>query len=147
MQFRHWFLCPALSLLLALGGSASLSAKEHTPLEESMEAMGKSFKTLRAATEKPDPAKKEEYLAAAKSLKEESKKSGELVPAKIEGLPEAEKAAALESYKKQIAKCEEAAAKLEEEIKADKWTEAAETVKEIRKLMGEGHKEFRKKDD
>lgn len=138
----------ALLLLAAapLAHAEGPKDEKDTPLEESMKVIGRSFKTLKTGMEAPDAAKKDDYLKAAAALKEEATKAKEFVPKKVEEMPEADKAAAVEAYKKQMDALIATADKLEPLLKDEKWTDASAVVQELRTEEGKGHKEFRKKD-
>lgn len=155
MKFSSFFAPRFIASILA--GVALLSAplaraeegprQGNSPLEMLMKDMNKAFKVLKNGLESPDAAKKDDYIKAANSLKEAAVKAKDLVPKKFEDMPEEERKAAQEGYRKSMDEFAATAEKLEPLLKEEKWTEAEAVVKELRKSESSGHKAYRKKDD
>lgn len=154
MKIRLPLLC---SVLLLSGGSIAAWAQapapaapagapaveHHTPLEEKMSAMGKTFKKLRAQI--GDASKNEDSLKLVASLRENAEAAAKLEPAKKADLPAADQAKFQADYVAGMKALVADIARLEDSLKAGNNEEAKLLLEKLNSDQKDGHKEFRKK--
>jgi soluble cytochrome b562 len=121
-------------------------ANADTPLELSMQRMGKAYKQLSLDLKAPVDASKPDYLALATTMKTEATTSEGLVPKKAAELPADQQAAMVDAYKKSMDKLSATIDTLTTAIQASQWDAANKIMADLKQQMFAGHKEFRKKD-
>ncbi|HSI10346.1 MAG TPA: cytochrome b562 [Rariglobus sp.] len=135
-------LLAALSLSLAASPFVRAAGEDETQLGKEMSAMNKAFRQLKKqAADATQNAASAELVA---QVKKNAEASIELIPEKAAGLPEAERAAFAENYKKEMKAFVGVLGKLEAAFKAGDNEAAGKLIAEIGALQKAGHKEFRK---
>jgi Tfp pilus assembly protein PilO len=135
-----------LTLLTAIALSVTAAtAEEDTALGKQMKTMNKSLRTLKRQV--ADPAKKDENLQLIATIKKTLDESAKLEPAKTKDQPEADKAAYLEKYRKQLADLGKSYDEVEAALKADKPDDAKKAFEKISEQKDKGHKDFGADDD
>jgi soluble cytochrome b562 len=140
----------ALSIMLSsLFGLNSLPASEpghgHTELEEQMEVIGKTFRSLRRAVRDPDHNAESaemvgEMLVAAKA-------STDYEPKWTADQPAAERADFVAGYQQEMEKFIEMLTELKVALEADDNETAKEIVAALRDQQRRSHKIYKKPDD
>jgi soluble cytochrome b562 len=136
----------AITLLSFVGLAGLTLVKADTPLELSMQKMGKAYKQLSLDLKQPLAANKADYLALAGTMKTEAQTSRDLVPKKAAALPADQQATMVDAYQKGIDELIGSIDALSAAIQGSQWPEATKQMGVIKQEMFAGHKEFRKKD-
>ena len=132
---------PLLLLAVSLAFSSALHADE-TPLTEQMETMGDAFKAVRRqVSDASANASTLEHLATIRSAAE---KGLEFAPAYAAEKPEAERAAFIEAYQKDMHAFIAVVDELSGALKAGDNAKAEELVGQMRDAQRSGHKAYRK---
>jgi hypothetical protein len=140
----------AIALLGSMGVMASALRADDPPpssqptisLEHEMQAMSQQFKLIRKQVS--DPAQNASTLAAVLQLEQHTLIAKSAVPRSATTMPTAaENADKLSDYQATMLNVLRQELDLEEQLRANNNDKAAETVKSIQGLEGEGHKEFR----
>ena len=137
-----------LSLLVSLVAifSPLAPAKADTPMEAAFERLEKAYKKLGDGLKAPQESAKSTYVALAEQIRKEGGIVRELQPQMIGTLPEAERPAFLERFRKDMDAFNASADKLVEALKNANWDEASKLMQTLRQDKKEGHKTFRVKD-
>jgi len=143
-KFLTLFLALAV-LLPALPSLRAADDKKETELETTMGKMNGAFRKLRRQV--LDASKNAESLELVASMRAASVKSTELIPALAADKPEAERAAFVAGYKKQMQEFMAALAPLEAALKANNNAEAEKLVAGLGAMQKKGHKEYKKPDE
>jgi len=106
-----------------------------------MMSMDKAFRALNAQVK--DPAQNAASLAAVAQMEAATVASKDGVPPLVAALPEAERAARLVEYKKEINKLLRQELDLEEQLLDGNNAKAAETLAAMQATQQEGHRGFR----
>lgn len=109
--------------------------------QANMRAMGAPFNALK--TQVADASKNADSLKLVATLLKESVAAKSAVPPLITALPEAEQAAKLAAYQKEMNELIRQELDLEEQLLAGDNTKAAATVAAIGATQAEGHRDFR----
>lgn len=125
---------------LALGFNAAMAADDDTPLAKNMSAMNKSLRLLKR--QYADVSKKDENVAIVGKIKAGLDEAAKLEPKKTKDVPEAEKTAYLEKYKKQISELKKTYEGIETALKAGKPDEAKPLFDKLGEQKEKGHKDF-----
>ena len=125
---------------LALGFNAAIAADDDTPLAKNMSAMNKSLRMLKRQLS--DATKKDENVAMVGKIKTSLDEAVKLEPKKTKDVPEAEKTAYLEKYKKQITDLKKTFEDIETALKAGKLDEAKTLFDKLAEQKEKGHKDF-----
>jgi cytochrome c556 len=115
---------------------------DDTQLGKEMSAMNKAFRQLKKQV--ADATQNASSLELVAHLKKGAEASVDLIPEKAAGLPEADKAAFVEKYKKEMKEFVAALDKLEAAFKAGDNEAAGKLLTELNAMQKAGHKEFRK---
>jgi hypothetical protein len=118
-------------------------AHDHTELGERMSALSRAFKKLRLQV--ADPAKNEDSLQLAATIRENAEASLQLEPEKTADLPEADRAKFKADFVARMKTLLADIAKLETALHANDNPEAEKIVQALADAQKEGHKEFRRK--
>ena len=132
-----------LSVSLAL--SPTVRADEDTPLGEQMELMGDAFKAVRRQVS--DASANASTLEQLATIRDAAEKGLEFAPAYAAEKPEAERAAFVEAYQKDMHAFIAVVDELSAALKADNNELAAELVGKMRDAQRSGHKAYRKPKD
>lgn len=135
-------LLAALSLALLVSPLARAAGDDDTQLGKEMSAMNRAFRQLKKQA--GDAAQNASSLELLDKIKKASEASIDLIPEKAAGLPEADRPAFVEKYKKEMKEFVAALDKLEAAFKAGDNETATKLVAELNALQKSGHKEFRK---
>lgn len=135
-------LLAALSLALLVSPLARAAGDDDSPLGKEMSAMNRAFRQLKKQA--GDAAQNASSLELLAKIKKASEASIDLIPEKAAGLPEADRTAFVEKYKKEMKEFVAALDKLEAAFKAGDNETATKLVAELNALQKSGHKEFRK---
>lgn len=119
------------------------AAHAENPLHGEMEAMGKAFKALRGQVS--DPTKNESSLQLLNDLERHTLAAKTMTPRGATTRPTNEQPKYLADFRTDMANLLRAELELEETLLDNKNAQAADAVKTIADMMGEGHKEFRPK--
>ena len=125
---------------LTLGFNAATAADDDTPLAKNMSAMNKSLRMLKRQL--TDATKKDENVAMVGKIKASLDEAVKLEPKKTKDVPEAEKTAYLEKYKKQITDLKKTFEDIETALKAGKLDEAKTLFDKLAEQKEKGHKDF-----
>ena len=125
---------------LTLGFSAAVAAEDETPLAKNMSAMNKMLRTLKRQI--ADTAKKDENVAMLEKIKTSLVEAAKLQPKKTKDVPEAEKTAYLENYKKQMTDLSKTFDDIATAVKAGKPDEAKALFDKLSEQKEKGHKDF-----
>ena len=124
----------------AIGSQATVRAEDDTPLAKNMSGMNKALRTLKRQI--ADAAKKDENVGLIGKIKASLAEAVKLEPKKTKEVPEAEKAAYLEKYKKQLAELGKTFDDIETALKADKPNDAKALFDKLSEQKEKGHKDF-----
>jgi hypothetical protein len=127
----------------AEGGEHRGPGGGENPLHLEMEAMGKSFKALRGQVS--DPTKNESSLQLLEDLEKHTLAAKAMTPRGATTRPTDERAKYVADYRTDMANLLRVELEVEEALLDNKNDKAAEAVKTLADMMGEGHKEFRPK--
>lgn len=116
---------------------------DQTELGEHMGNMGRAFRKL--GREVGDASKNDDSLKQVATMHKEAEAALNLQPEKTADLPADQRAKFVAAYQDGIKHLIGDIDKLDAALKAGKNDEAADLVKALKKDMGEGHKEFKKK--
>lgn len=137
------------ALLLALSPAPFVAAqenaaakKDHTPLEERMEKINSAWRRLRRQVE--DPAQNASSLELVARIREAAKGTEKMKPAKLEEVPEAERAKFLAEYRASLKKFAGQLDALEAALKGNRNAEAQQVIVAIGDHQKASHKAFRK---
>ncbi|HVU33798.1 MAG TPA: cytochrome b562 [Opitutaceae bacterium] len=119
--------------------------EKQTELGKHMEKMGHAFRAL--GKEVADPARNEDSLKQVEIIRTNAAAGLNLKPEKTADLPEDQRAKFVADYQKHMKSFLADVDKLEAALKAGNNQDAEALVKTLKKDMGAGHKEFRKKHD
>jgi len=135
-----------LALLLALSPlAASAQDKEKdTPLATEMKGMSKDFKQLKKQI--ADPTQKASSLDLLADIEKHVKAARELTPKNIDKVPEADRAAWMTDFKKQIDGLLAAYDKVQAAVSGDQFDQAKALLDDVLKLKREGHEKFAKEE-
>ena len=125
---------------LTIGFHTAIGAEEETPLSKNMSAMNKSLRTLKRQI--ADTSKKDENVAILDKIKTSLTEAAKLQPKKTKEVPEAEKTAYLENYKKQIADLQKTFDEIDAAVKAGKVDDAKALFDKLSEQKEKGHKDF-----
>ena len=125
---------------LTLGFSAAIAADDETPLAKNMSAMNKSLRTLKRQL--ADTSKKDDNVALLEKIKANLADAIKLEPKKTKEVPEAEKTAYIEKFKKQITDLKKTFEDIETAVKAGKSDEAKALFDKLAEQKEKGHKDF-----
>ena len=124
----------------AIGSQATVRAEDDTPLAKNRSGMNKALRTLKRQI--ADAAKKDENVGLIGKIKASLAEAVKLEPKKTKEVPEAEKAAYLEKYKKQLAELGKTFDDIETALKADKPNDAKALFDKLSEQKEKGHKDF-----
>ena len=125
---------------LTLGFNAAIAAEEDTPLAKNMSAMNKNLRTLKRQL--GDTSKKDENIGLLGKIKSSLDEAVKLQPKKTKDIPEAEKTAYIEKYKKQITELKKSFEEIETALKVGKADEAKAVFDKLAEQKEKGHKDF-----
>ena len=125
---------------LTVALSASVRAEDDTPLAKNMSATNKLLRTLKRQL--GDSSKKDENVAMLEKIKTNVTEAAKLEPKKTKDVPEAEKTAYLEKYKKQMADLQKTFEDIATAVKAGKPDEAKALFDKLSEQKEKGHKDF-----
>jgi soluble cytochrome b562 len=139
-----------LSLLLgSIAGLNTATASEgghhHTELEDQMEIIGKTFRSLRRAVR--DPAKNAESAEMAAKMLKAAKASIEFEPKWTAEQPADEQADFVAGYKKEMEVFIQLLTDLQAALEADDNDKANEIIGELRDQQRASHKVYKKPDE
>ena len=120
--------------------SASVRAEDDTPLAKNMSGMNKTLRTLKRQL--GDSSKKDENVAMVEKIKASIAEASKLEPKKTKDIPEAEKAAYIEKFKKQMADLGKTFDDLATALKAGKADDAKALFDKLAEQKEKGHKDF-----
>jgi len=120
-------------------------AAKPSDMHTEMEAMNKAIRTLNKTI--ADPKKLDANLAAVNELQLHTVACKGMVPKTAATQPAADKDKFIAEYRKQITEVLKTELELEQQLIAGDNAKAAETVKSLRSLEKEGHKQFQPPDD
>lgn len=137
------------ALLLALSPAPFVAAqeapaakKEHTALEDRMEKINSAWRRLRRQV--AEPAQNASSLELIATIREAAKGTEKMTPAKIEEVPEAERAKFLADYQAGMKKFFEQLDALETALKSSNNEEAGKVLSAIADHQKSSHKAFKK---
>ena len=118
-----------------------------TDIEKAMEKMAGAYRKLRRQV--TDPAQNAASLELVATIKAGATEARKYTPLKAADLPEADRAAFVENFRKKLDEFLVTAGRLEDALKAGNNEQAAALVAELGKIQKADHKEFRRpeKDD
>ena len=125
---------------ITIGLHATVRAEDDTPLAKNMSATNKLLRTLKRQI--ADPAKKDENVGILEKIKTNVTEAAKLQPKKTKDVPEAEKAAYLEKYKKQMDELLKTFTDIETAVKAGKLEDAKALFDKLSEQKEKGHKDF-----
>ena len=125
---------------LTLGFNAAIAAEDDTPLAKNMSAMNKNLRTLKRQL--GDTSKKDENIGLLGKMKASLDEAIKLQPKKTKDIPEAEKTAYIEKFKKQITELKKSFEEIETALKAGKADEAKVVFDKLAEQKEKGHKDF-----
>ena len=125
---------------LTLGFSAATAADDDTPLAKNMSSTNKILRSLKRQL--TDPAKKDENVGMVGKIKANLDEAVKLQPKKTKDVPEAEKTAYIEKYKKQITELKKTFEDIETALKAGKVDDAKTLFDKLAEQKEKGHKDF-----
>lgn len=139
-----------LTLVLSLGMLAPFvplqaADHEHTPLEDQMEIIGKSFRSLRRDVRDPD--KFDSAAETVATMLKAAKKSMEFEPKWTADQPAAEQEAFVAGYQKEMERFVSLLTDLHAALKAGEADKVNDLVGELRDQQRSSHKEYKKPDD
>jgi hypothetical protein len=140
-RVRTVVMCGVLVLAYPLASHAQDAAGGAKRPQADMQAMDKAMRALTAQIK--DPAQNAASLAAVEQLQVATVSAKDAMPPLVAALPEAERAARLVEYKKEIVKLLRQELDLEEQLLDGNNTKAAETLAAIQATQQEGHRGFR----
>ena len=147
MKFRF-----VLTLAILLGSftgfnsaTAATEGHDHTELEEQMEVIGKTFRSLRRAVR--DPAKNAEAAEMAGTMLEAAQASIDHDPSWTAEQPADEQADFVAGYKKEMKVFIQLLTDLKAALEADDNDKANEIVGELRDQQRSSHKAYKKPDE
>lgn len=117
---------------------------DEKPLEKAMSGIGKAYKAL--GRQIKDASKNESSLALVAEMQKQTVVAKGIVPDTIAEAPAADRAKMVVIYRKLMGQTLKAEVDLEANLLDGDNAKAAETLAELKKLMGDGHKQFRKDD-
>jgi len=134
-----------LSITLALSSFApdARGQEEMTPMEESMEIINDSYRTIGRGLRRPDPADQAKFVEAATVMEKEAIKCKDLVPMKIKEMPEAEQATAIEKYKEEMDTFIATIGALKTALEAGDFEQASAEFDNLKKEKSEGHEQWK----
>ena len=135
MKILSFFLLSILSI-------TTLRADD-SPLEESMETIGKSFKTIQKQL--PDPAQKDSTLALIAKMKKATSKARAETPQSINKIPAKDRPEFLTDYQSSIDELLGFITDLDKAVQANDLPTANKVVTHILESKREGHSTFIKK--
>ena len=125
---------------LTLGLNAAIAADDDTPLAKNMSAMNKNLRMLKRQL--GDTSKKDENVALLGKMKSSLDEAIKLEPKKTKDIPEAEKTAYIEKFKKQITDLKKTFEDIETAVKAGKVDDAKTLFDKLAEQKEKGHKDF-----
>lgn len=147
MKFR--FLLTSFVLLGSFIGLSPLTAapheEGHTQLEEQMETIGKTFRSLRRSVR--DPENNAESAEMVGEMLKAAKASMEFKPAWTAEQPADEQADFVAGYKKEMEKFVMLLTDLKAALEADENEKAQDLVGELRSQQRSSHKTYKKPDE
>jgi hypothetical protein len=142
-RLRAFALLLTVAALAQPARSAAEPASETVSLDDSMKRIDEAYKGLRRFLRAPESAAQADALAFVGTLKAEATRSRELVPESVAALPEAEREAALKTYREQMDGLLKSIGELEAAIQASDWTQAAQVARTMQRQKSEGHERFK----
>lgn len=127
-------------IALTIGFQASVRAEDDTPLGKNMSGMNKALRTLKRQI--ADASKKDENIGLLEKIKTSIAEASKLEPKKTKEVPEAEKAAYIAKYKKQMEELGKTFDEIETAVKADKAADAKALFDKLGEQKEKGHKDF-----
>ena len=140
-------------LLVPLALSAADHDHEHaddsddTPLQQDMKQIGHTFRSLNRGLRDPDPAQKEEYLAALEKMEALAVAAKVEVPSYIASLPAEQQPAMLISFRADLAGAIQTMLEIERAILADDWDTAKALREKLVSQRNAGHKKYDPEED
>lgn len=128
--------------VLAQEAPPAAAKKEHTELEDRMEKINSAWRRLRRQA--PEAAQNASSLELIASIREAAKGTEKMTPAKIEEIPEADRAKFLADYQAGMKKFMEQLDALEAALKANNNEEADKVARAIADHQKSSHKSFKK---
>lgn len=116
-------------------------------MEKTFERLGKAYKKLGEGLKDPREQDKEAYLKLAEEIKSESQKARDMDPKMTQSLPESERAAFLEKFRKDMDKFNTDVDALAAAVKGSQWEDARKAFEALRQAKKDGHKAYRKKEE
>lgn len=139
---------PALLALTAaptLGMASDDEDREDTELEEHMEEISDAWRKVRRGSKKAENNAANAKLVAG--MIKHAKAGIDLIPLRVEDVPEAERDAFLVAFKKEMKVFIDTLVKLQKAFAEDRHEDAVELVAKISKHQRASHKEFKRPDD
>lgn len=121
---------------------AAARKEDHTELEERMEKINSSWRRLRRQVS--DPAQNASSLELIGAIREAAKGTEKMTPAKIDEIPEADRAKFLADYAAGMKKFHAQLDTLEAALKAGRNDDAQKALAEIADHQKSSHKAFKK---
>ena len=124
----------------AIGFQTAVFADDDTPLAKNMSGMNKALRTLKRQI--ADASKKDENVGLIGKIKTSIAEAAKLEPKKTKDIPEAEKAAYIEKYKKQLTDLNKTFEGIEAALTAGKADDAKALFDKLSEQKEKGHKDF-----
>lgn len=136
----------AFFLLLVSGLALCFTAGKiwaDTDLDKSMKELGGAYKELSTDLKQPQDASKDQYLALAAKMKQVAKAAHDMVPKLAKTLPDDQRDAMVQSYRKDMDKFMTDIDSLSDVLKDSKWDDARKLMDTLKQDMASGHKQYR----
>jgi soluble cytochrome b562 len=148
LRFLSRIVAACSLLLVPLALSAADSDHEHgddgedTPLQQDMKQIGHTFRSLNRGLRDPDPAQKEDYLAALEKMEALAVAAKVEVPSYIASLPAEQQPTMLLSFRADLAAAIQTMLEIERAILADDWDTAKALREKLVNQRNAGHKKY-----
>jgi soluble cytochrome b562 len=147
MRLRHWLCYFLLGIVCCsvLSAQPENSAKDEEPeteLAQWMDRMNSAFRKLRRQADNASLNASSIELVA--TMQDAARKALELIPAKTEDLPEADRAKFVERYRDDLGKMITQLQELQAAFETDDNAEALQLIRAIGSARKQGHEEYKK---
>jgi len=131
---------------IAIGTPAQAQDEEHSELYQTMDIINDHYKTLGRGLRKVNADNKQPLIEATVKMRELFVKAKEMMPSKIEAMPEGDRKAQMEAYQGLMSLSIETLTKIEAALKADNFEEADTLFDVLKDEKAEGHENFQTDD-
>jgi len=134
----------ATSLSISLPAAAQ--DEEHSELYQTMDVINDHYKTLGRGLRKVDADNKQPLIEATAKMKELFGKAIEMMPPKIEAMPEGEQKEQMKAYQALMQQSIETLTQISAALEANNFEEADTLFDTLKEEKAEGHEKFKSDD-